>query len=99
MSMAQKHTARPNAERTKVRRLIPVRRRQRSVSLSARAMIANWSRVGGGGTNSPFEHGSTSTGRASLGSGHDGRQWGSGFTGIELGHGYARFLLNARESQ
>jgi hypothetical protein len=57
--------------RTNWRRLIAKRRRQRSVSDSASAMMVSCSAVEGGGMNSPLEHGSTSTGSASLGSAHD----------------------------
>ena len=72
------HTPMLNAAavRTKSRRDMLNLRRHRSVSCSASAMTASWSRVGGGGMNSPFEHGSTSTGNASLGSGHERFQRG-----------------------
>ena len=51
--------------RTNSRRLMLNFRRQRSTSASAIAMIVNCSLDGGGGKNSSFEHGRTSTGRSS----------------------------------
>src|SRR5918998_864534 len=55
--MAQKPIAIAAEVRTKWRRLMPNLRRQRSVSRSARCMIASCSLVGGGGKYSSFEHG------------------------------------------
>ena len=69
--IAHSPTEKAAALRTKSRRLIPIRRRWRSVSRSASAMIASWSGVGSPGRNSPLEHGRTSTGSPSHGSGND----------------------------
>src|SRR5204862_7182799 len=70
-SIAQNPMVMAAALRTKSRRFMPNLRRQRSVSASASSITIRCWRVGGGGTNSPFEHGYTSTGRRSERSSQD----------------------------
>ncbi len=73
--MAQKPMAMAAVVRTNWARVIPILRRQRSVSRSASRMINICSRVGGGGKYSSFDAGRMSTGRSSGMSGHECR-WG-----------------------
>ena len=68
-SIAQKPIAMAAEVRTNSRRLMLNLRRQRSTSRSCRSMIRTWCGIGGGGRNSPFEHGMTSTGSPSYWSG------------------------------
>src|SRR4051812_30534941 len=71
VSIAQKPIAIAAVVRTKWRRLLFNFRRHPSTPSFWRGMIAIWSFVGGGGRDSSFEHGSTSTGSPSHWSGQD----------------------------